>query len=714
MKFKKHFRTGAALLVGAAMVATAGVGAADVQSADAAQASVGSETNWTIPTTPMTNVVQKSDGRSYKVLTTWANAWATSGPDYLGISNSGTLDQNGGSSTRATSYDAARTNSLMGVWASSANEVPNAYNWNYLYNLYANSSAGVAAGASQADFAAIDVTNGATPGYDSESGVWAPLKYRPEILYPSNSFSASAINKYVGQIQNGEYYTDSDTQVTGDDVANYQQTNGTGRNAKAWGTDAQYNPKLTTLNNSNPYTFVNSFYTLATLANSVEEETANYTSDASNTSWKTVNSLPRTTRYESTQAENQYTPTENATNVEKVVRGSVYYTLSKINDGTVNRKKVAFLTEDPTENSSTVTAIAYDFVEDMAGSGQCGGTVGFAALTVDQLTSDTVVDHGGDNVTTGTGSEGDTPYTKYTVTADQLADCDYIVDTSAGIRASSYTSEGLKNWVVNHATTQALKNKANSANYMVQIPTAIQTHNYTSEKLMWNAYMVNFFYPEIFPNDELLSYWFDDIYHLKTANVAQVLSWVLANADQPAGTDLSNPSYSLSDMNAKFAAGYQYYANNRNSDATIKRIIAGEPLSTSYYASGSDAKTFSTFRSLFAPTTEYRAWATDYASDHASDMSKLYKPAKVTGLKLKAAKKKVTVSYKKTAGATGYQIYYKVAGKSAKTVKTTAVKRTIKSLTSKKKVTVKVRAYKTVSGTTYYGNYSSSKSVKVK
>lgn len=725
MKFRKNFRTGAALLLGAAMVATVGVNAAST-TADAAQASVSSETNWTIPTTPMTNVVKKADGKSYKVITTWANAWATSGPDYLGISNSGTLDQNGGSSTRATSYDKAKTDSLMGVWASAANEVPNAYNWNFLYNLYAASDAGVAAGAQKADFAAIDVTNQASPGYDSESGVWAPLKYRPEILYPSNSFKVDAINKYVGQIQNGEYYTSADTQVTGDDVANYKQTNGSGRNVKAWGDDSQYSPKITTLNNSNPYTFVNSFYTLATLANQVEEETANYTSSDSNTSWKTVNTLPRTTRYESTGAENKYTPTENATNIEKVVRGSVYYTLAKINDGTANRKKVAFLIADPNEDESTATVIAYDFVEDMAGAGQCGGTVGFAALTVDQLTTGTVVNHGGDNVTTGTGSEGDTPYTTYTATADQLADCDYIVDTSAGIRASEYTSEKLKNWVVNHATTQELKNKANAANYMVQIPTAIQTHNYTSEKLMWNAYMVNFFYPELFPNDELLYYWFDDIYHLKTAYVSQVLGWVLANADQPAGTDLSNPSYTLSDMNAKFAYGYQYYAANKSSDTTIKRILAGQPLSTSYYASGADAKTFSSFASLFAPTSEYRAWATDYADANASAVNalkpvtkttkttKVSKPAKVTGLKVKAGKKKITVSYKKVKGAKGYQIYYKVAGKKAKTVKTTAVKKTIKKLTSKKKVTVKVRAYKKASGKTYYGSYSAKKTVKVK
>lgn len=80
-------------------------------------------------------------------------------------------------------------------------------------------------------------------------------------------------------------------------------------------------------------------------------------------------------------------------------------------------------------------------------------------------------------------------------------------------------------------------------------------------------------------------------------------------------------------------------------------------------------------------------------------------------------KKKVTVSWKKTSGVSGYQVYYKVSGKGAKYVKVSGASKkstTIKKLTSKKKVKVKVRAYVKSGGKYYYGPWSSSKSVKVK
>ncbi len=656
----------------------------------------------------MTNTVQKDDGKTYKVITTWANAWATSGPDYLGISNSGTLDQQGGSDTAAKDVKTATESSLLGIWASAANEVPNAYNYNYLYNLYANSDAGVAAGATESDSAAVNVANGSAPGYDSESGVWKALKYRPEILYSSNSFSVSDINKYVGQIQKGEYHKVAGDELTDEEKAAFKQQNG--RND--WGTDSSYNPKITKLNNANPYTFVKSFYTMASLAEQVETETSNYKSDATKTDWVSVNTLPRTTRYESTAAEHQYTATECATNVEKVARASVYYTLSKIADGTTTKKKVAFICgSDPEEGKSTATVAAFDFTEDMAGGSAkaAGGAIGFAALCVDQLTTNDIVAYGGDNTVTGTGSDGDTPYTTYTATADQIADCDVIVDLTKGIGNGSYTSANLKDWVVSNATGTHKAN-AKKASYLADVPTAIQSHNYTSEKLMWNAYVLNYIYPDLFPNMELVSYWYDDVYHLKTEYLSEVMSWTFANADKPAGTDFATSTYNWKTINAKFAAGYQYYKNNKSSDKVLKRVLAGKCLSSSYYKD----QTFTSFASLIAPTSELRTWAEDFAADNASAMKKLNTPAKASVKSVKAAKKSITVKVNKTAGATGYQVSYTVKGGKAATATTTSTSKTIKGLKSGKKYTVKVRAYKKVNGKTYYGAYSAAKTVKVK
>ena len=95
------------------------------------------------------------------------------------------------------------------------------------------------------------------------------------------------------------------------------------------------------------------------------------------------------------------------------------------------------------------------------------------------------------------------------------------------------------------------------------------------------------------------------------------------------------------------------------------------------------------------------------------------KPKKVTNLKLKAGSKKLTVTWKKVSGVTGYQLQYctkkdfsnakKVTVKKAATVKTT-----IKKLKAKKTYYVRIRAYKTVKGTKYYSSWSGAVKKKTK
>ena len=92
------------------------------------------------------------------------------------------------------------------------------------------------------------------------------------------------------------------------------------------------------------------------------------------------------------------------------------------------------------------------------------------------------------------------------------------------------------------------------------------------------------------------------------------------------------------------------------------------------------------------------------------------KPAKVKSVKLTAKKKKLNVKWKKVSGATGYEVMYaknnKFKGK--KTIKVKKNKITLKRLKSKKKYFVKVRAYKTINGNTYYGKWSKVAKKKVK
>lgn len=105
-----------------------------------------------------------------------------------------------------------------------------------------------------------------------------------------------------------------------------------------------------------------------------------------------------------------------------------------------------------------------------------------------------------------------------------------------------------------------------------------------------------------------------------------------------------------------------------------------------------------------------------------SQYANLTKPSveKVKIKKVKATKKgkKATVTWKKVSGAAGYEVTYslKKKFKNAKTVTVSSskAKAVIRKLKKNKKYYVKVRAFKTYRGQTYYGNYSKVKKVIIK
>lgn len=88
---------------------------------------------------------------------------------------------------------------------------------------------------------------------------------------------------------------------------------------------------------------------------------------------------------------------------------------------------------------------------------------------------------------------------------------------------------------------------------------------------------------------------------------------------------------------------------------------------------------------------------------------------------LSATSKGFVAKWKKyTTQTTGYQVQYATDSKFTKGVKTVTVSKnsttstTVKKLTAKKKYYVRIRTYKTVSGTKYYSSWSGSKSVTTK
>ena len=96
------------------------------------------------------------------------------------------------------------------------------------------------------------------------------------------------------------------------------------------------------------------------------------------------------------------------------------------------------------------------------------------------------------------------------------------------------------------------------------------------------------------------------------------------------------------------------------------------------------------------------------------------KPKSASIKKVKAAKKAVSVQWKKVGGVKGYQVQVATDKKFKKNKKTVTIKKqkttktTVKKLKAKKKYYVRMRTYKTVNGKKVYSAWSKVKSVKTK
>ena len=96
------------------------------------------------------------------------------------------------------------------------------------------------------------------------------------------------------------------------------------------------------------------------------------------------------------------------------------------------------------------------------------------------------------------------------------------------------------------------------------------------------------------------------------------------------------------------------------------------------------------------------------------------KPKSASIKKVKAAKKAVSVQWKKVGGVKGYQVQVATDKKFKKNKKTVTIKKqkttktTVKKLKAKKKYCVRIRTYKIVNGKKVYSSWSKVKSVKTK
>lgn len=185
---------------------------------------------------------------------------------------------------------------------------------------------------------------------------------------------------------------------------------------------------------------------------------------------------------------------------------------------------------------------------------------------------------------------------------------------------------------------------------------------------------------------------------------------------------------------------YQITNPNYNTITGSQKIIINKRSISTLTYSKLGNKTYTGKQIKYAPTVKYGSKTlkngTDYTLSYGKNKSTGKATVKIIGkgnysgsitktfyivpktptsLKVISGKKTAKVSYKKSTGASGYQIAYstkKISG--YQYVTTPSLSKTISKLTSKKMYYIKIRAYKIVGKTKYYGSYSSIKSIKVK
>lgn len=175
------------------------------------------------------------------------------------------------------------------------------------------------------------------------------------------------------------------------------------------------------------------------------------------------------------------------------------------------------------------------------------------------------------------------------------------------------------------------------------------------------------------------------------------------------GTSNSSAGIIFKWKKAANASGYKIYRRTGNSSKWVN-IATVSGSNTLVYTDGSvKAGTMYTYT-----VRAYKGSALSAYNKNGSRIVRLtapvqYKPSsKASG--------KLTVRWKKAAGASGYQIQYAASRsmRGSRTVSANALTRTLSGLKKGSTYYVRIRAYKKVSGKTYYGAWSSVKNVKVR
>ena len=178
-------------------------------------------------------------------------------------------------------------------------------------------------------------------------------------------------------------------------------------------------------------------------------------------------------------------------------------------------------------------------------------------------------------------------------------------------------------------------------------------------------------------------------------------------------SSLTNTSSGITVKWSEVSAASGYYVYRKTSSGSYSKVKTVKSASTvSWTDTGVKSKNGTTYTYKVVP----------YSGSNTGSFT-AQKTVRMTAVSLSSVKnsssKKMTVKWAKNSKATGYQIQYSTSSSFASGNKTVTVSgasstsKVISSLTKSKTYYVRIRAYKTVSGTKYYSAWSSKKSVKI-
>ena len=459
-------------------------------------------------------------------------------------SNSGDFNSDG-----TISAEGVAKYSVVNLFGSSVNTNPNPYYANLIYNSKASSS-------SQVDHYSFADKSGLGTGIDrgdstlvdAYGGVSATMSYRPDILLGNCATSWQDPGSIVLR-------SDGKTTVS---VSNYKLA-----------VSAAYDSQVTTIRsltsssqyyksgdeNYNPYYVENlSMYGDVTDTGSEDTMTVGKATIASTYSqmYRLVDAIEGVMAQDSTKTTRYGNPRDIAVQYESYGRGLQDYVLSKIADGTVQKKKVAVVYNVNTdENTVTLYKSSPNNTVEGTGSSFSGPYKHMEAL---------------ENVTENIAGTWSTTEDTKNKQQKVITDISELKNADAIILCYSSYEEKLKTVCEAAGISES------------DLPPVFSTYATTTSRsipgfpmlqtdgLEMMAEELGFVYPEVINPVYALAYYYTQFYHVKsdTTTLSNVLSYNIENMSLPTGitADLSNYSDNIIDKAIK--KGLKYYAANKD------------------------------------------------------------------------------------------------------------------------------------------------------